>query len=253
MGCCRSKLVTVKKKKNIKMTAKIIALTQAKGGVGKSTLCINLASTFSDKHKVLIIDCDPPQHSVIAWADVRQEKYEDVGLSYESVSTPAELLNRLEEKANQYDLILLDGPPHVSAMTKTMVAIASMALIPLAPSKIEIWSFEQMEELIKSASSINPDLVARIVWTRVRKRVQSSTDLMEQLKKDSSLKALPAQITQRVAYVDSFAEGVSVYEWKDAVARAEIWSLTSALQRLLKKNKEYHLRDRPGVLKFSRS
>jgi len=43
------------------MTAKIISIAQAKGGVGQSTICANLSVTLSQSAKVMMIDCDPPQ------------------------------------------------------------------------------------------------------------------------------------------------------------------------------------------------
>jgi chromosome partitioning protein len=55
-----------------------------------------------------------------------------------------------------------------------------------------------------------------------------------------------------VAYVDSFAEGLSVYEWPDSIARAEVWSLFSAVQRLLKKCPSFKLDDRMSVMDFAK-
>ena len=67
--------------------------------------------------------------------------------------------------------------------------------------------------------------------------MKSSDDVLETVSKDSKLSALKNQITFRVAYIDSFAEGCSVYEWTDPVASAEIWSLTSGIKRIIGKLK----------------
>ena len=217
------------------MTAKIISIAQAKGGVGKSTLCANLSVTLSQTAKVLMIDCDPPQHSLSAWYHIRDEIYVETGLTLESASTAAQLTSIVEKHKSNYDYILIDGAPHVNALVRAMLLLSNLALIPLAPSSVEIWSFTAFESLIHDAEKFNKSLKTKIVWNRVRKRVKSSEQVIETVSKDSKLSALKNQITFRVAYVDSFAEGCSVYEWTDPVASAEIWSLSSAVKRVLNK------------------
>jgi chromosome partitioning protein len=219
------------------MTAKIVSIAQSKGGVGKSTLCANLSVTLSQNAKVLMIDCDPPQNSLTAWYQVRDDLYVETGLTIESAATPAQLTSLIEKNKEQYDYILIDGAPHVNALVRCMLLHSNLTLVPLAPSSVEIWSFAAFEELIHQAAKFNKGLNTKIVWNRVRKRVKSSDDVIETVSKDSKLSALKNQITFRVAYVDSFAEGCSVYEWTDPVASAEIWSLTSGIKRIIGKLK----------------
>ncbi len=217
------------------MTAKIVSIAQAKGGVGKSTLCANLSVTLSQAAKVLMIDCDPPQLSLSAWYNVRDELYVETGLNLISAATPAQLVSIVEKNKSDYDYILIDGAPHVNPLVRTMLLISNLALVPLAPSSVEIWSFTAFESLIHDAEKFNKNLKTKIIWNRVRRRVKSSDEIIETVSKDSKLTALKNQITFRVAYVDSFAEGCSVYEWSDPVASAEIWSLSSAVKRMLNK------------------
>lgn len=215
------------------MTAKIVSVAQAKGGVGKSTMCANLAVTFSQSSRVLMIDCDPPQHSLSAWFKVRTELYEDTGLQLEQVATPAQLFHLLEKVEKDYDYIVIDGAPHVNPVVRAMMLASNLVIVPLAPSSVEIWSFETFEALLHKAEKFNKHLKAKICWNRVRKRVKSSTDIIEHVGKDSKLMALKNKLSFRVAYMDSFSEGCSVYEWSDPVASAEIWSLSSAIKRVL--------------------
>ena len=91
------------------MTAKIVSIAQAKGGVGKSTLCANLSVTLSQSSKVLMIDCDPPQHSLSAWYHVRDDLYVETGLSLTTAATPAQLTSLIDKNKSEYDYILIDG------------------------------------------------------------------------------------------------------------------------------------------------
>ena len=217
------------------MTAKIISIAQAKGGVGKSTMCANLAVTFSQSAKVLMIDCDPPQHSLSAWFKVRTDLYEETGLNLEQAATPAQLIHLIEKNKDLYEYIVIDGAPHVNPVVRAMMLISNLVIVPLAPSSVEIWSFEAFEDLLHKAEKFNKHLRAKICWNRVRKRVKSSEEIIQTVGKDSKLLALKNKLSFRVAYMDSFSEGCSVYEWSDPVASAEIWSLSSAIKRVIHK------------------
>jgi len=232
--------------------AKIVSIAQAKGGVGKSTLCANLAVTFARSASVLVIDADPPQHSLAKWFEVRQELYEDDSVMVVNAATPAQLQNLIVKHQAQYDFIFIDGAPHVNAMVRAMLLYSNLVLIPLAPSPVEIWSFSNFEALIHRAMTINKHLRAKIVWNRVRRRVKSSADLIKSVNKDAQLTALKNQLTFRVAYVDSFANGCSVFEWSDPVASAEIWSLSSAIKRLLGKEQPFKMPQSKTAQEFIR-
>ncbi len=217
------------------MAAKIIGIAQSKGGVGKSTLCANLSVTLSQNAKVLMIDCDPPQHSLSAWYAIRNDLYIETGLDIKTASTSTQLNTLIKKHNKDYDYILIDGAPHVNSLVRAMLLSSNLIILPLAPSLVEIWSFKSFENLINEAAKFNKNLNCKIVWNRVRKRVKSSQDIIEQVNKESKLTAFKNIISFRVAYMDSFAEGCSVYEWSDAVASAEVWSLSSAVKRILNK------------------
>ncbi len=217
------------------MTAKIISIAQAKGGVGKSTICANLAVTFSQTSRVLMIDCDPPQNSLSMWMQIRDDLYEDTGLRIVKATTPAQLTKLIEKNKSEFDIILIDGSPHVNALVRCMLLVSNLVLVPLSPSSVEIWSFDSFEALLSQAKSFNKSLVTKICWNRVRKRVKSSDQVIQSVAKGSKLTAFKNQLTFRVSYMDSFAEGCSVYEWTDQVASAEIWSLSSAIKRTIAK------------------
>ena len=217
------------------MTAKIISIAQAKGGVGKSTICANLSVTLSQSAKVLMIDCDPPQHSLSAWFNVRNDLYEDTGLRIEQAATSTQLSNLIEKSKANYHFILIDGAPHVNSLVRCMLLQSNLVIVPLAPSSVEIWSFESFETLIHQAEKFNKNLQTKICWNRVRRRVKSSQEHIDKVTKSSKLTALKNHLTFRVAYMDSFSEGCSVYEWNDSVASAEIWSLSSVIKRLCNK------------------
>ncbi len=234
------------------MTAKIIGIAQSKGGVGKSTLCANLSVTLSQNAKVLMVDCDPPQHSLSAWYAIRDDIYVETGLNIKTASTPSQLNSYINLYKSEYDYILIDGAPHVNSLVRAMLLSSNLIIVPLAPSSVEIWSFQSFEKLLKEAIKFNQNLTCKIVWNRVRKRVKSSQEVIAQVNKTSELSAFKNIISFRVAYMDSFAEGCSVYEWSDPVASAEIWSLSSAIKRVISKLKPIKQAHSQSALNFVR-
>ncbi|MET1254120.1 AAA family ATPase [Aliikangiella maris] len=232
------------------MTAKVISIAQAKGGVGKSTMCANLAVTFSQSSKVLMIDCDPPQNSLSAWFSIRSNLYEETGLSLVQAGDYTQLIDLIEKNKSSYDFILIDGAPHVNPVVRAMLLLSNLVIVPLAPSSVEIWSFNTFEALIHEAEKLNKALKTKICWNRVRRRVKSSEEIIQATAKDSKLTALKNQLTFRVAYMDSFAEGCSVYEWTDPIASAEVWSLSSAIKRIINKAEVVKLSKSAAVQNF---
>jgi len=97
---------------------------------------------------------------------------------------------------------------------------------------------------------LNKNLKSRICWNRVRRRVKSSEEIIQVVGKNSKLIPLKNKLTFRVAYMDSFAEGCSVYEWTDPVATAEIWSLSSAIKRVTGKLEPVKLPQSVAAQKF---
>ncbi|GAA4348541.1 ParA family protein [Kangiella taiwanensis] len=232
------------------MRAKVLSFVQMKGGAGKTTLCTNIASTLSDSGKVLVIDTDVPQCSLQTWFDVRNQNYVIENLDILVAKNVAHLQKLVRDNINDYDYILIDGHPRITNLTRAVILLSDMVLIPMAPSQVEVWSTKHLAEIVEEAKQVNKSLEARICWNRYRVRTNSAEDVVSLAKRELGLEDFQTKLGNRVAYLDSFAEGLTVAEWHDPAAKLEIWALTSSIERILASQGSNRLKTEAQVDKF---
>lgn len=207
----------------------IISFLNQKGGVGKTTLSINVATALAlKKLKILLIDADP-QNSSLDWATIRKKE----GL-FTVVSITKPIIHKEVKKlVKDYDHIIIDGPPRIYDVAKSAIVSSDLVIMPIQPSPYDVWAASEVVNLIKEVSeplegikNIKCSFLInrKIVNTAVGRDV---TQALEHYGMD----VLEAHICQRVAYVETAATGSTVIEelGKDALASKEIYNLTEEI------------------------
>src|SRR5690242_17297296 len=143
----------------------IIAVLNQKGGVGKTTIATHLAGAFArEGGEVIIIDADP-QGSALDWSQRRKEAtyprlFGVVGLPRETLHLEAPAI------ARSTDLVVIDGPPRVTALARSALLAADLVLVPVQPSPYDIWGSMEMVALVAEARVYRPTLRAAFVINR---------------------------------------------------------------------------------------
>lgn len=197
--------------------AKIITIAHQKGGVGKSTLALNLAYRFSKEIKTALTDTDP-QGSTMQLKDIVE------GIDILDYTGMKNL------QTQPYDIIFIDTPPY---LTENMISIflnSDFVLIPTKAGVPDIMAIRATIELVKEAQTKKPDLKAGIVLNMVKPRANITEEAKEQLK-EYGLPIL-AEIRDRVVFNNTFLSG-GIGTGNDQQAIQELEQLTTEILNLL--------------------
>lgn len=200
-------------------TALLIALANLKGGCGKSTLALNLASGLSRRNKTILLDADP-QGAMQHWADWAPDA---LGVDVRPLKgDPGEAL---AAAATDYAYVVVDCPPSIDMrVTGKILDHATHALIPVLPSPLDLWASARAVDAIEKARRVNPSLKAWFLLNQVEQKSALSRATAQALER-LPLPLLEPGVRRRAAYRTAILEGKSVYQLgargEDAVREME--------------------------------
>lgn len=206
-----------------------IAFVNQKGGVGKTTLAINVAGCMAQQgFKVLLVDADP-QQSALDWSGVRSNPS-----LFTIVGMPRPVIHKeLPMLEEGYDHVVIDSPPSVHTLTQSIVGASDVVVVPVQPSPYDVWAAEAVLKVIDDASQVlNPEL--KTVFAINRKIVNTAIgrDIVASLN-EYGKPVLDSHVCQRVAFAESAAQGKTVFELDEQSAAAqEIAALTKEILSL---------------------
>jgi chromosome partitioning protein len=213
-----------------------IAVTNLKGGVGKTTIAVNLAANFTQRGKsVCIIDTDQKQHSALEWASNRGENRAIIQVfAIEQNQINNKVLANLQEK---FDIVILDGTPQLSELATRTILVSDIIIVPISPSIFDFRAFESFLKLLKEmngnrlAANLG-SVSAHIVMNRVNERANISKEIGEALNAYET-PVMATRLVNRTAYADNATDGIGVVEGKDKKAKEEFNRFTDEVEQII--------------------
>jgi chromosome partitioning protein len=229
----------------------IITIANQKGGVGKTTTCINLSAALAfSGYKVLVIDMDPQANSSVSFIDVHQSKYtvfdflENNQITLEDVAQNSNIANlavipssialakleskllgeidshfRLKDKIDpfkyKYDFIIIDTPPTLGLITINSFVAATHLLIPIQASYFALEGTDDiLETYEKVRSRSNPELtLLGVLITMHDKRTLICKDSENHIRKLFANKVFETIISKNVRLEESPAYKESIFTY----------------------------------------
>ncbi len=208
----------------------ILTVGNLKGGVGKTTLALNVTIARANLGKdVLLVDGDE-QHTALTFTELRTEQLGSPG--YTSVSLHgAALRTQVRQLTPKYDDIIIDVGGRDTGSLRAALTVAHTLLIPVQPRSFDIWSVDQMTHLVKEAREINERLRAVILLNAADAQGNDNAEAADALKDSDGLVLLPFTIGRRKAFPNAASSGKAVTEHtpKDTKAVRELQALLKAL------------------------
>ncbi|MBY0379157.1 MAG: ParA family protein [Burkholderiales bacterium] len=212
--------------------AKIIVVVNQKGGVGKTTIAMNLAAGLTKNKKVLVVDGDP-QNSSVQWAKNADDS-NVFPATVVSLAHASEKVHReIEKFIYDYSYIIVDCPPATdNNFTDSALLVADLAIIPVKPSPIDINSTVHLLKLISRVQVLNENLNARILINMCKANERMSKECMEAIG-NIGLELMHTKIYTRTVYTHAVAFGCSVMDLNDIKAKMEIKNLIKEVIKIL--------------------
>ncbi len=240
--------------------ARVIAVANQKGGVGKTTTAVNLSACFAEEGlRCLIIDLDPQANATtgvgldprqletsmyaVLLQDVEMDEIIEptmikglqiapssldlAGVEIELVaafSRERKLSDAMDSVLDRYDLIVIDCPPSLGLLTINGLAAADEVIVPI---QTEYYALEGLAQLVRNISmvqkSLNRDLeLTKVILTMFDARTNLSRDVAREVREHYGDKVCRQEIprTVRLSEAPSFGQPITVYDPNSNGAKA---------------------------------
>jgi chromosome partitioning protein len=187
----------------------IYAVVNTKGGVGKTTTAVHLATMLARDAKTLLIDGDP-QATAASWAAWRRDASHVISPTTTRLAGKA-VITEGRGLAAGFAHTIVDAGGRDSGALRAALLLASVAIVPVGASNFDSAAMTDLLEIVDLARDHNPSLDVRVLLSRVDPRTKETGEMLEFLA-EQNLNVLSVRVHERVAYRRATGEGLIVHE-----------------------------------------
>jgi chromosome partitioning protein len=173
-----------------------VAIVNLKGGTGKSTTAVHLATGLAQAGRTLLVDADP-QGSALSWSEAAG------AFPFPVVALPVrDLHRRLPALGEGYRHVVIDTPPGDLPLVRSALLAVDTVVMPVPPSLMDMDRLRPTIDLMAEVEPLNAATI-HVLLTRVRRGTRSAKDMREVLA-ELGLPILAAEIPLRESYGAGF-------------------------------------------------
>ena len=207
----------------------IVTVGNTKGGVGKTTLAVNLAIARARAGRdVWLVDGDRQVNAQTAIA-VRAQARAEPAIACSAYPDGATLRAQVQQQAGKYDDVVIDAGGRDSSALRAALVLTDVVLVPVQPRSMDIWSLDDMAALVDEARSVRDRLRALAVlnFADPGERSRDNAEAAAAVAESPQFTYLDPPVRRRKSFASAAGAGLSVLEAKprDGKAVAELESL----------------------------
>ena len=209
----------------------IVTIGNTKGGVGKTTLALNIAIARAKAGRdVWVIDGDRQATASTALAIRAESGQEPIMATAQYFDGPT-LRAQVGLQAKKYQDVVIDVGGRDSSALRAALGVSDVLLIPFQPRSIDVWAIKDIAELVDEIRGFGKELTAYAVLNLADIQGQDNRDAAAAISDFSGITLLDTPIRRRKAFANAAGEGLSVLEHEpaDGKARAELEALVNAI------------------------
>lgn len=201
----------------------ILTVGNTKGGVGKTTIALNIAAAAAISGKsVFFIDGDS-QGTALTAITIRNEAGVQPAIGCAAYPAAAQIKTQLSLIRDKYDLIVIDVGGRETAALRASLLLSDVLVIPFAPRSFDVWALSDIHSIIEEANAMRPVTLRCFgVLNGADSRGNDNQEAIEALADYPLIQHLPTPLAKRKSVANAASRGLCIFEHRPRDEKAEV-------------------------------
>lgn len=191
----------------------IYAIGNTKGGVGKTTIALNIALAKALQGRdVWLVDGDI-QGTAQEAISIRSENNRNPVISCSSFPDGKNLRAQVQQQSKKFDDVVIDVGGRDSTTLRAALSLCDVLVIPFQPRSFDVWAVDNMLEVVNEALSLRNQFPVYAVLNMADVQGKDNEEAAQAISEISGVQYLNTPICRRKSYANAAGQGLSIFEY----------------------------------------